>query len=60
MKAMPQPMPTPSAAKTRVSPSAFQRQRRPQQGTCQKPEVSDPPSPSVSETRIKSLERTGN
>eukprot|EP00974_Lingulodinium_polyedra_P069529 6731630-Lingulodinium_polyedra.AAC.1 len=37
MNVMRQPPPT-SSEKTRVSPSLPQRQRRPQQGTCQWPE----------------------
>eukprot|EP00974_Lingulodinium_polyedra_P134014 11227861-Lingulodinium_polyedra.AAC.1 len=44
MNATRQPSPT-SNEKTLASPSLPQRQRRPQQGTCQWPEVSEPPSP---------------
>eukprot|EP00974_Lingulodinium_polyedra_P038496 3688537-Lingulodinium_polyedra.AAC.1 len=53
-----QPSPTPNA-KTRVSPSVPQSQRRPRQGTCQRPEVSEPPNPPVSETRMKSEDFNG-
>eukprot|EP00974_Lingulodinium_polyedra_P067260 6510767-Lingulodinium_polyedra.AAC.1 len=47
-------------AKTRVAPSAPQRQRRPQQGTCHSPDDWEPPYTLESETRMKSRERTGN
>eukprot|EP00974_Lingulodinium_polyedra_P078047 7556318-Lingulodinium_polyedra.AAC.1 len=49
-----------ASAKTLVMPSVCQRQRRPQHGTCQWPEIWDPPYSSRSETRMKSHERAGN